>query len=173
MHPCGPLIAEIYNHPKVTTLLNRINPPELRADLLQELAVVLLEYDCGKLQQMQSEGKLLAFTRRTMWKMATLPNGKFIRTYRQTKYNELDEDTTPEPEEAEPIDPLRAGRIIKAEMQDKMSGDANEAHEAIIFEKYLECQSCERVAVFFGIPRVHVFRVVKKVKTDLKKKINR
>jgi uncharacterized protein with HEPN domain len=47
-----------------------------------------------------------------------------------------------------------------------------EAHESIIFNKYVELRSCVDVAKYFDIPKDHVFAVVKKMKHELKKAIN-
>jgi hypothetical protein len=54
----------------------------------------------------------------------------------------------------------------------KLTINANEAHESIIFKKYVELKSCTKVAEYFKIPKSHVFMVVKKTKQELKKAIN-
>lgn len=170
-HPCNDLITEIYKDLKVNELLNKLNPPELRDDLRQEFALVLLDYDCDRLQLMKAEGTLVSFSRRVLWKMATLPNGHFIRKYRKASPLPLpaeDNITATTPEE---LDAEEAIKTITLEIGRKMELDANEAHEAIIFKKYSEMLSCEKVAQFFGVPRIHIFRVVKKVKAELKTKI--
>lgn len=165
MNPCNELIARVYNNPKVVELLNKIKPTELREDLRQELAVVLLNYDCKKIKQMEADGKLISFSRRVLWKMATLPNGDFYKTYRKNVFLPLETDDLPEPNEIKTID---SAEIITVELNKKMTVNVNEAHEAIIFNKYRELMSCEKVAEFFGVPRIHIFRVVKKVKNELK-----
>lgn len=60
-----------------------------------------------------------------------------------------------------------AVELIKAKFQ----GSASDAHEAIIFNLYVEKRSCEKVAVFFDIPYKHVYSVVGKVKKELKQAI--
>jgi hypothetical protein len=171
MNPCNNLIRDLYQNPKVNELLNKINPAELRDDLRQELALVLLDYDCDRLQQMDAEGTLVSFTRRVMWKMATLPNGNFIRKFRKPDTLPLpDGDAIPAPCERNKDE---AAEIIRVELSRKMARNPNEAHEAMIFEKYTELLSCEKVAAFFGVPRLHVFRVVKTVKLQIKNKLTK
>jgi uncharacterized protein with HEPN domain len=47
-----------------------------------------------------------------------------------------------------------------------------DAHESIIFQKYVELRSCVDVAKYFDIPKDHVFAVVKKMRNELKRAIN-
>jgi uncharacterized protein with HEPN domain len=64
--------------------------------------------------------------------------------------------------------------IVKAErhLENKMQGNIMEAHESIIFKKYVELRSCVDVAKYFEIPKDHVFAVVKKMRNELKRAIN-
>jgi uncharacterized protein with HEPN domain len=57
-------------------------------------------------------------------------------------------------------------------LQSKLKGTPKDAHESIIFNKYVELRSCVDVAKYFEIPKDHVFAVVKKMKHELKKAIN-
>jgi intracellular sulfur oxidation DsrE/DsrF family protein len=54
-------------------------------------------------------------------------------------------------------------------LKKKENGNENSAHEAILFGKYIEIRSCEKVAEHFGVPEYHVFKVVRRVKNELKK----
>jgi uncharacterized protein with HEPN domain len=54
----------------------------------------------------------------------------------------------------------------------KLDIDANNAHEAILFNKYVELRSCQKVADYFMIPRKHVMNVINKTKKELKTKLN-
>jgi hypothetical protein len=58
---CNKLIEDIYNNPKVTELLSKIEPVDLQDDLRQELALTLLNYDCDKLLKIDKEGNLINF----------------------------------------------------------------------------------------------------------------
>ena len=52
-------------------------------------------------------------------------------------------------------------------LDEKLRLSANDAHESIIFKKYVELKSCKKVADYFNIPKKHVFLVVKKTKEEL------
>ena len=69
---------------------------------------------------------------------------------------------------------IPASVAVKAQkvLDKKMEIDANNAHESIIFKKYVELRNCQKVADYFKIPRLHVLQVVKKTKTELKHAIN-
>ena len=56
-------------------------------------------------------------------------------------------------------------------LDEKLRLSANDAHESIIFKKYVEMKSCKKVADYFNIPKKHVFLVVKKTKEELKETI--
>ena len=84
MNQCKEYIEQIYKSPKIITLVRSIKPVELQDDLLQELAIVLLEYDCDKLIQINQDGKLLNFAMSIVWKMGTLQNGYFYKTYKKS-----------------------------------------------------------------------------------------
>lgn len=164
---CNELIEQMYKHPKVNKLIGSIHPHHLQDELRQEFALILLEYDCEKLLQINQAGKLLSFATRIIWKMGTLPNTKFYKIFRKPifvnmQYEEFANDI--EPDLGETL------FIIEKNISDKFNSNANEVHEAMIWTKYVELQSCQKVAEFFGIPRLHAFQVVKKVKKELRKK---
>jgi hypothetical protein len=64
--------------------------------------------------------------------------------------------------------------IITAQrhLENKLQSNSMEAHESIIFKKYVELRSCVDVAKYFEIPKDHVFAVVKKMRNELKRAIN-
>ena len=160
---CNQIIKEIYNHKAVNKLLSKINPEHLQLDLKQELAIVLLEYDCEKLQRLHSEGNLLRFTLKVLWNMGTLSGSKFNKQYKKNYSDKLIEyfrqQYTPDN-----IDLTPAVKLL----QTKLTINGNEAHESMIFSKYIELKNCSKVAHFFNIPHIHVFKVVKKTKQELK-----
>lgn len=170
MSNCNQYIEYIYNHPKVIELISKIHPQELQDDLKQEMALVLLTYDCTKIKSLYEEGNLLAFTLRTIWKMGTLQNGKFYKVF---KKNEIEKAF--EYYEHNSVNDATfvtfVNRISNNVLDSKLKLNANDAHESIIFSKYVELRSCQKVADYFGIPHLHVFQVVKKMKLELKKEI--
>lgn len=159
----------MYLHPKVNELLSKIKPVELRDDLQQELAMVLLKYNCKKIIELNREGNLLGFTLRILWKMGTGTKGEFYKKY---KRNDMLENITYfNSINGEPWDNDLSNYAID-KLNHKLTINANEAHESIIFKKYVELNSCSKVALYFNIPKKHVFKVVKKTKDELKKTIN-
>lgn len=170
MNRCNDIIEHIYTHPRVNTVIRSIKPTELQEELKQELAVVLLTYDCDKLIHLHNEGKLLNFALGIVWKMGTLQNGNFYKTFKKNEVKKAIEYL--ETFEGEPIPEeyiTEANNIL----HNKLSINANEAHESIIFSKYVELQSCQKVATYFMIPRLHVFQVVNKVKKEIKKQLQK
>lgn len=165
MNKCLDIIKEIYEHPKVNSLIGKIHPTDLQDDLKQEMAMVLLTYDCKKLLKIKNEGDLIAFTLRIIWKMGTLQKGYFYKTYKQRDIIKAYEWMKSQIER--PVDndkPKKAATILA----DKLNASANEAHESMIFSKYVELKSHQRVADYFGIPRLHILKVVNKTKKELK-----
>jgi hypothetical protein len=166
---CNKYIEEVYNNKKVNLLLSKIRPVELQDDLKQEMALALLKLDCKKIVKLSKEGKLINYALGTIWTMGTMTKGSFYKTYKKndlTKAYEylrlqLGNDI-----------PNKASVIAKKMLTDKLEMNPNDAHESIIFNKYVEFRSCKKVADYFMIPHLHVFNVVKKTKEELKKAIN-
>ena len=167
---CRQIIEHIYQDQEVNKLINKLDPAELREDLRQEFAIILLDYPCEKLLEVHDAGKLTFFAIRILLNMATGTNGYFYRTYRRNRViEERDYNATIESD----TEYLRSAKIAKDILDNKLLLDANEAHEAIIFEKYVELRSCKKVAQYYGIPHLHVFQVVKKTRNQLKNEIKR
>jgi hypothetical protein len=168
---CRKYIELMYTHPKVTELLSKIKPVELQNDLRQELAMVLLNYNCKKIIKINKEGNLLGFTLRILWKMGTGSQNEFFKKYKKNNiieninyFNSIyGNDYT--------IDEDLSNYAIN-KLNHKLTINANEAHESIIFKKYVELKSCTKVAEYFSVPKKHIFLVVKKTKDELKKAIN-
>lgn len=169
MNKCSKYIESMYVHPKVNELLGKIKPVELQDDLRQELALVLLNYNCKKIIALNKEGSLLAFTLKILWKMGTGTKGEFYKIY---KKSDIEENIAYfKATIGEPWDNDLSNYAID-KLNHKLTINANEAHESIIFKKYVELNSCTKVADYFNIPKKHVFKVVKKTKDELKKTIN-
>jgi hypothetical protein len=163
---CNELIERVYLHPKFTRLIHSIRPTHLQDELRQEVAMVLLEYDCERLLQMEREQKIVSFAMRVAWKMGTLPKGKFYKVFRKNLHIDIEGKDIEQIDDDFPKDELQ---IAEASLKSKFYKNANETHEAMIFTKYIELQSCQKVATYFNIPRLHAFQVIKKVKKELKK----
>jgi hypothetical protein len=167
---CRDIIAELYEDKEVNKLINKLDPPELREDLRQEFAVILLDYSCEKLIEAKENGKIVYLAIRILLNMATGTNGYFYRTYRR---NRVIEDHEYNKTYSKTIDYIPSAKIARDVLDKKLLLDANEAHESIIFDKYVELRSCKKVADYYGIPQLHVFQVVKKTRNQLKKEIKR
>lgn len=161
----------MYLHTEVNKLLSRIKPVELQDDLRQELAMVLLNYNCKKIIQINRDGNLLGFTLRILWTMGTGTKGEFFKKYKRTDIIENVEYFNSIYGNDYGTDEDMSNYAIN-KLNHKLTINANEAHESIIFKKYVELNSCSKVADYFSIPIKHVFKVVKKTKDELKKTIN-
>jgi len=170
MIDCNELIAEIYNHDAISTLIKKIKPVELQDDLKQEMAMVLLSYDCEKLKDIKKNGNLIGMALMIIWKM-----GNFNKSYFYSKYKKNDNQKLVaylHLQESGTEIPLDIVKIAQNRLHNKLSEDANSAHESMIFNKYIELKSCIKVAEYFGIPYLHTVNVVNKMKLELKKAIN-
>ena len=170
MNECHKYIEEIYSNPKLLSILKTIKPIELQNDLRQEMAISLLNYDCSKLIKIKTEGKLLDFAISIMWKMGTLQKGYFYKTYKNNDISKAIEYLKTFEGEIIPDDYIETAEQI---LVDKKYKSANDAHESIIFQKYIEVQNLRIVAEYFGVPILHIFQVVNNVKSELKKSIKK
>jgi tRNA isopentenyl-2-thiomethyl-A-37 hydroxylase MiaE len=170
MNQCNDYVEQIYLSPKVNDLISKIEPKELQDDLRQEMAIVLLTYDCKKLIRIFQENNLIAFASRIVWKMGTLQNGNFYRTYRKKDLNKAYEYMQ---SLVQSKDDLSSVKYAKKILNEKLLSNPNDAHESMIFSKYVELRSCQKVADFFNIPRLHVHQVVNKTKKELKDSIKK
>ena len=166
---CNDIIEQLYNSDKINDLIYKIHPIELQQDLRQELAVTLLEYDCDKLIKISNEGNILGFAMQIIWTLGTSTRSKFYKIFKQDNNSKAFEYIRMQMGAEMPINV-----IVKAEryLENKMQGNSMEAHESIIFKKYVELRSCVDVAKYFEIPKDHVFSVVKKMRNELKRAIN-
>ena len=165
---CNELIERLYTNKKVVELISKIKPVELQDDLRQELAMALLNMDCDKLISIEKNGNVLGFALAIVWKMGTLQKTDFYKKFKKSDHQEA----------LQWLKHLQGNdvnyRLINYAnklLEAKMSKDANEAHESIIFKKYVELRHLQKVADYFDIPKIHVFQVVKKMKNELKKEL--
>lgn len=166
---CNDIIQKLYNNDKINDLILKIHPLELQQDLKQELAITLLEYDCDKLIKISNEGNILGFAMQIIWTIGTSTRSKFYKVFKKDNNSKVIEYIRLQMGAEMPM-----SVIIAAErhLENKMKGSSMDAHESIIFKKYVELRSCVDVAKYFDIPKDHVFAVVKKMKRELKKAIN-
>lgn len=166
---CNDIITQLYNNDKINELIGKIQPVELQDDLKQELAIVLLEYDCNKLKKISKEGNIIGFAMQIIWTMGTSNRSPFYNKYRKNDIEKAFEYINSQNGNSIPF---RTVQIAESILQSKLKGTPKDAHESIIFNKYVELRSCVDVAKYFEIPKDHVFAVVKKMKHELKKAIN-
>ena len=167
MNECYEYIDKLFRDKELQKIVTKIEPIDLQDDLKQELAIILLRYDCEKLKSIIFDGKFLGFVNNILWNLATQPNNVFIRTYRKQdiekaiKYlNSLQNNE------------IQGAEIAGDHLEIKMKISAKDAHESIIFQKFVELRNMKEVALYFNIPHKHVFIVVNKVKKELKERIN-
>jgi predicted transcriptional regulator len=64
---------------------------------------------------------------------------------------------------------INFAKIATKRLNDKYEEDELQAHEAILFTKYVELRSCKKVADYYTIPEKHVKDIIRKTKLELKK----
>ncbi len=164
MSDCSHQITFVYQHPRVNDLVARIKPESLQDDLKQELALCLLDYPCDKILLMATDDKLIPFAMRVLWTMATSSTSGFYYKYKKSEIAKASAYLYTQMPGAS----HSAAEAVRL-LQGKESGTLYENHEARIFNKYIELESVQRVADYFGIPFDHVRHVVRTVKAELKK----
>lgn len=167
MNECYEYIDQLFRNKELHKIVTKIEPIDLQDDLKQELAIILLKYDCDKLKSIIFDGKFIGFVNNILWNLATQPNNVFVRTYRKH-----DIDKTIQYLKSLQNKEIKGGLVADRHLENKMSKSAKDAHEAIIFRKYVECRNMKEVSKYFNIPHKHVFIVVSNVKKELKERIN-
>jgi hypothetical protein len=161
---CNDLVVEIYQDAKINNLIAKIKPTELQEDLKQELMLILLEMNCSKLKELKQSNSLLHYVIRIITNMAMSNNSPFFYKYKKSDTAKLLDYIRSQ----SGFYPIHLADIAKKDLEKKLTSNANEAHESMIFSKYVEIRNCQKVADFFGVPHKHVFDVVKKTKNHLK-----
>lgn len=168
MSNCNQYIEQIFLHPEINKLVSNINPIELQDDLKQELMLSLLEMGCKKITKLHKEKQLLPYSLKALWNIAISPRSKFYKLYKK--------NNTPEAIlyfESLKGNSIEDSLVYNAQkiLNQKMLKSAKDAHESIIFQKWVELRSHQAVANYFGIPRLHVMKVCNNTKEQLKKEI--
>lgn len=167
MSNCDEYIVKVYTDERINTFIKKLHPKNVQDDLRQELAMVLLNYDCDRIVEMSSLDKLSGFAFKIVWNMVTQKRNKFYKTFIQSNVVELDNFQLSEQNDNK--DELI--ELAEKFFDKKREKNANELHEFYIFEKYLEFDSQIMVAKYFDIPTKHVSIVINNVKKNLKKQI--
>ena len=76
------LIANLYNDPDIVKAIGKMNPPELREDLKQEMFLVLCQKSDEDVIRMHEEGWLKFFVVRTMLNMIKSDRSTFHKLFR-------------------------------------------------------------------------------------------
>jgi hypothetical protein len=168
LNSCNQYIEEIYTSQRFNDVVRKIDPVELQDDLRQEVAMALLNMDCEIVCKMYEDGRLLNYSIGIIWMMGTKQKGMFYKLYKKKDFEKAYEWMMSQTGTDVSMESIK---IAKKVLNKKLTIDPNQAHESIIFTKYVELRSCQKVADFFGIPQLHVFQVVKKMKKELKKAI--
>lgn len=165
---CNKIITDVYSHPDLLRLINKIKPEGIRDDLRQEIAISLLEQPCDKVAALFAGDNLLRYAIRMCWLMATSNQTSFYKKFRQSDLlKAVEYMRSMQPLQTIPLYMAdRANEVLKAKSVDKYTD-----HEARLFNKYVELGKCDRVARYYGLPRHHVRAVINKVKKELKEHI--
>lgn len=166
MNDCNDYIEKVYLSPEVDKLIKSIRPESLQDDLRQEMAVALLSIDCGKITQIWASNGLLGFTIKIISNMAFSNTSQFYSKFRKNDYQKAINYLKSQVKL--PTLNNNLAIIANEELAKKFSQDQNQAHEAILFNYYVEVRSCGKVAKHFGLPEKHVKDVIRKVKKELK-----
>lgn len=163
---CREAIKEVYLSPQVDALIKSVRPEHLQDDLKQEMALALLSIDCEKISEIWASNGLIGFAIKIITNMAFSSTSPFYKKFRKKEYEnainylrslvilpELD---------------IKLAKVADNRLKEKYQEDELQAHESILFTKYVELRSCKKVADFYNIPEKHVKDVIKKTKKELK-----
>lgn len=159
------MVAEIYTHPAISSLIAKIKPQSIQDDLKQEIALSLLEQPCDKIAALFAKDNLLRYSMRVCWIMATSKNSGFYKKFRKSDIVQAVEYLRLQTSGS--CIPLSFAYMAQNALNGK-NATKHEDHEARIFNKYIELGSCLSVAKYFGIPYNHTRNVVLKVQAELK-----
>lgn len=160
------IIEFIYNHPDINRLINIVDPEHLRDDLRQEMALALLSIPNEKISEIWASNGLVGFAIKIITNMAFSSTSPFYKKFRKSDYDKAlnymrSQVKLPELN-------LNFANIATKRLEDKYKEDELQAHEAILFSKYVEVRSCKKVADFYNIPEKHVKDIIRKTKQELK-----
>lgn len=166
MKNCNQYIEFIYRNEQIAQLIKSVRPEQLQDDLRQEMALALLSIDCEKISEIWSSNGLIGFSIKIITNMAFSSTSQFYKKFRKTDLDKAlaylrSQQQLPE------LNPNFA-KIAGKRLEEKYREDELQAHEAILFNKYVDLRSCKKVAEYFQIPEKHVKDVVRKTRAELK-----
>jgi hypothetical protein len=138
----------------------------LQDDLRQELAMALLTMECDKIMEIYESNALLPYSLNIIKNMAFSNTSPFYKKFRKKDYEKALEYLNSQLKLPELN--INFATIATKRLNDKYQEDELQAHEAILFNKYVELRSCKKVADFFTIPEKHVKDIIRKTKAELK-----
>lgn len=163
---CREAIKEVYLSPQVDALIKSVRPEHLQDDLRQEMALALLSIDCEKISEISASNGLIGYAIKIITNMAFSSTSPFYKKFRKKEYENAIQylrSLVILPE----LD-IKLAHIADNRLKEKYQEDELQAHESILFTKYVELRSCKKVADFYNIPEKHVKDVIKKTKKELK-----
>lgn len=163
---CREAIKEVYLSPQIDALIKSVRPEHLQDDLRQEMALALLSIDCEKISEIWASNGLIGYAIKIVTNMAFSSTSPFYKKFRKKEYeNAIDYLRSlvilPEMD-------IKLAKVADNRLKEKYQEDELQAHESILFTKYVELRSCKKVADFYNIPEKHVKDVIKKTKKELK-----
>lgn len=166
MNKCNKYIEFIYRNEQIAQLIKSVRPEQLQDDLRQEMALALLSIDCEKISEIWASNGLIGFSIKIITNMAFSSTSQFYKKFRKTDLDKAlaylrSQQQLPE------LNPNFA-KIAGKRLEEKYREDELQAHEAILFNKYVDLRSCKKVAEYFQIPEKHVKDVVRKTRAELK-----
>lgn len=166
MSNCNQYIEFIYRNEQIAQLIKSVRPEQLQDDLRQEMALALLSIDCEKISEIWASNGLIGFSIKIITNMAFSSTSQFYKKFRKTDLDKAlaylrSQQQLPE------LNPNFA-KIACKRLEEKFREDELQAHEAILFNKYVDLRSCKKVAEYFQIPEKHVKDVVRKTRAELK-----
>ena len=166
MNNCNKYIESIYLDPQINQLIRNVRPEALQDDLRQEMALALLSIDCEKISEIWASNGLIGFSIKIITNMAFSSTSQFYKKFRK---NDLDKALAylRSQQKLPELNPYYAN-IATKRLEQKHKEDELQAHEAILFKKYVELRSCKKVSDYFQIPEKHVKDVIRKTRQELK-----
>ena len=163
---CNDIIESVYLNPQIDQLIKSVRPSDLQDDLRQELALALLSIHCDKITEIWASNGLIGFSIKIITNMAFSSTSQFYKKFRKNDYDKAINYLKSQlklPELNPKFANLANERLIAKYGEDEM-----QAHEAILFTKYVEYRSCKKVADYFNIPEKHVKDIIRKTKLELR-----
>jgi hypothetical protein len=163
---CNEIIEYVYLNPQIDQLIKSVRPSDLQDDLRQELALALLSIHCDKITEIWDSNGLIGFSIKIITNMAFSSTSQFYKKFRKNDYDKAINYLKSQLKLPE-LNPKFA-KVANARLVAKFAEDEMQAHEAILFNKYVEVRSCKKVADHYNIPEKHVKDIIRKTKLELK-----